>query len=46
MSTFDFSTLCTKIPHGKLLYVLSERTDFSLKGWTRYYVTVFNSGAY
>ena len=29
MSTFDFSTLYTKIPHGKLLYVLNEITDFA-----------------
>ena len=35
MSTFDYSTLCTKIPHDKLLYVLNEITDFVFKGGTR-----------
>ena len=46
MSTFDFLTLYTKIPHGKLLYVLNEITDFAFKGGTRSYVTVYNSGAF
>ena len=46
MSTFDFSTPYTKIPHGKLLCVLSEITDFAFKGETRDYVTVYNSGAF
>ena len=46
MSTFDFSTHYTKIPHDKLLYVLNEITDFAFKGGTRDYVTVYNSGAY
>ena len=32
MSTFDFSTLYTKIPHDQLLYVLNEITDFAFKG--------------
>ena len=45
MSTFDFSTLYTKIPHGKLLYVLTEIPGFTFKGGTRDYVTVHNSGA-
>ena len=27
MSTFDFSTLYTKIPHDKLQYVFNEITD-------------------
>ena len=31
MSTFDFSTLYTKIPHNKLLYVLNEIIDFVFK---------------
>ena len=30
MSTFDFSTLYTNIPHDKLLYVLNEITDFQV----------------
>ena len=46
MSTFDFSTLYTKIPHDKLLFVLNEITDFAFKGGTRDYVTVYNSGAF
>ena len=46
MSNFDFSTLYTKIPHDKLLYVLNEITDFTFKGGTRYYVTVYNSGPF
>ena len=45
-STFDFSTLYTKIPHGKVLCVLNEITDFAFKGGTRDYVTVYNSGAF
>ena len=32
MSTFDFSTLYTKIPNDKLLYVSNEITDFAFKG--------------
>ena len=46
MSTFDFSTLYTKIPHDKLLHVLSEITDFAFKGGTRSHVVVYNSGAH
>ena len=46
MSTFDYSTLCTKIPHDKLLYVLNEITDFAFKGGTRDYVNVYKSGAF
>ena len=46
MSTFDFSTLYTKIPHDKLLYVVNEMTDFASKVGTRDYVTVYNSGAF
>ena len=45
-STFDFSTIYTKIPHNKLLYVLNEINDFAFKGRTRDYVTVYNSGAF
>ena len=30
MSTFDFSTLYTKIPHEKLLYVVDKRFCYSL----------------
>ena len=46
MPHFDFSTLYTKIPHDKLLYVLNEITDFAFKGRTRDYVTVYNLGAF
>ena len=46
MSTFDFSTLYTKIPHGKLLHVLNEITDCAFKVGTRDYVTVYNSRAF
>ena len=42
MSTFDFSTLYTKIPHGKLLFVLNEITEFGTKN----YVTVYSLGAF
>ena len=41
MSTLDFSTLYTKIPHDKLLFILNEITDFAFKGGTRDYVTVY-----
>ena len=32
MSTFDFSTLYTKIPHEKLIDVLNQLTDFCFQG--------------
>ena len=32
VSTFDFSTLYTKIPHSKLLHVLNDLIDFCFKG--------------
>lgn len=32
MSTFDFSTLYTKIPHEKLLEVMNELVDFCFRG--------------
>ena len=46
MTTFDFSTLYTKIPHDKLLNVLFEITEFAFRGGTRKYIAVYNSGAY
>ena len=46
MSTFEFSTLYTKIPHDKLLYVLNEITDFAFNVGTGDYVTVYSSGAF
>ena len=35
ISTFDFSTLYTKIPHDKLLDILYKVVDFVFKGGTR-----------
>ena len=35
VSTFDFSTLYTKIPHKKLLQVLTEIVEFCFKGRTK-----------
>ena len=35
MLTFDFSTLYTKIPHGKQLYVFNKIANFAFKGGTR-----------
>ena len=46
MTIFNFSTLYTKIPHDKLLYILNEITDFAFKGGTKDYITDFNSVAF
>ena len=46
LSTFDFSTLYTKIPHDKLINVLNEIIDFAFKGGTRDFIKVYNSGAF
>ena len=46
MTNSDFSSLYTKIPHDKLLYVLNKITDFAFNGGTRDYVTVYNLGAF
>ena len=35
ISTFDFSTLYTKIPYNKLLVILYKVVDFVFKGDTR-----------
>ena len=40
ISTFDFSTLCTKICHDKLLDILYKVVDFVLKGGTRHYIVI------
>ena len=45
MSTFDFSTLYTKIPHQKLIEVLNELIDFCFKGGSHKMLSVSNSGA-
>ena len=38
ISTFDFSTLYTKLPHGDLIRVLNSIIDFVFKGGTRNYL--------
>ena len=39
MSTFDFSTLYTKIPHEKLLDVLNGITDFCFQGGSHEFIS-------
>ena len=46
ISTFDFSTLYTKIPHDKLIYVLNKIVEFSFSGGTRNRICVANGMAY
>ena len=46
MSTIDFSTLYTKIPHNRLLHLLNKITAFAFKGVTRDYVTVYGLEAF
>ena len=41
-STFDFSTLYTKIPHDKLLDILYKVIDFVFKEGTRDYIIITN----
>ena len=43
--TFDFSTLYTKIPHNKLLYVLNQLVDFCFKGGDKSFIVVSEWGA-
>ena len=45
ISTFDFSTLYTKIPHDKFLLVLDEITDLCFSGGTKELISVTKSGA-
>ena len=45
IDTFDFSTLYTKIPHDKLLYVLNSLVDFCFEGGMSEYVAVTDYGA-
>ena len=45
VSTFDFSTLYTKLPHNKLLMVLNSLIDFCFDGGESKYITVNNYGA-
>ena len=44
ISKFDFSTLYTKIPHDKLLYILHKIADFVFKGGTRDYIIISKRG--
>ena len=44
ISSFDFSTLYTKIPHDKLLDVLQKITDFVFKGGTRRKIAIHRHG--
>jgi hypothetical protein len=45
ISTYDFSSLYTNIPHDSLLRVLEGIVDFSFKGGTSKYISVTKSGA-
>ena len=45
VSTFDFSTLYTKIPHDKLINVLNELVDFVFNSSDRVYLSVTDTGA-
>ena len=40
--TYDFSTLYTKIPHKKLIYVMNKIVDFCFNGYTQHYLSVKN----
>ena len=44
VTSFDFSTLYTKIPHDKLIEVLNKITDFVFKGGTRNKISIHSSG--
>ena len=39
VSTFDFSTLYTKLPYNKLLMVLNSSIDFCFDGGESKYIT-------
>ena len=45
VSTFDFFTLYTKLPHNKLLMVLDSLIDFCFDRGECKYITVTNYGA-
>lgn len=45
ISTFDFSTLYTKLPHNKLLDVLHKLIDFCFTGGDHKYITISKFGA-
>ena len=44
VSTFDFSTLYTKIPHNKLIEILTNTVEFCFKGCTRSFIDIDNNG--
>ena len=44
VSSFDFSTLYTKIPHDKLIDVLTKIIEFVFKGGTRSKISIHKSG--
>ena len=44
ISTFNFSTIYTKIPHDKLLDILYKVVDFVFKGDTRDYIIMNKQG--
>ena len=44
ISTFDFSTVYTKIPHDKLFDILYKLVDFVFKGGTRDYIIINKQG--
>ena len=45
VSTFDFSTLYTKIPHDTLISVLNSIVDFCFNGGERDYLSINDFGA-
>ena len=44
ISTYDFSTLYTKLPHGKLVDRLSKLIDFVFEGGDRSFIKIGNTG--
>ena len=45
INTFDFSTLYTKIPHDKLIFVLNSIIDFCFKGGPCKFIAITKYGA-
>ena len=44
ISTYDFSTLYTKLPHDKLIYQLSKVIDLAYKGGDKSFIRVTGNG--
>ena len=44
LSTFNFSTLYTKMPYDKLLHILYKVVDFVFKGGSRDYIIINKQG--